>query len=66
MEQRNEKTPKQVSRHQAAGPPLAPEQIWTMLNPQQQQGVFRLLVGVCQGLLHHHTHNEQEVTNEPR
>ena len=66
MEQLNERTPKLVSHHQTAGVPLPPGQIWTMLNPQQQQGVFRLLVGVCQGLLRHHPDDEKEVTNEPR
>ena len=66
MEQLNEGAPKRVNRYLTAGDPLPPEQLWRMLNVPQQQGVFRLLVGVCQDWLRHHTRDEQEVTHEPR
>ena len=45
-------------------PPLRPEQIWNALSPQQQRGVFQILVGVCQELLRRQTPGEAEVPDE--
>ena len=66
MEQLNHRRPKLAHHQQTAQPAILPAQIWTLLNPQQQRNVFQLLVGVCQELLRHHPHDQQEVTDEPR
>ncbi len=49
-----------------AVPPTQPGQIWELLNPQQQRGVFQILVGLCQELLRRQTHGEPEVPDELR
>ena len=46
--------------------PTRPEQIWNHLSPQQQCGVFQILVGLCQELLRRQTHGEPEVLDELR
>lgn len=65
MEPLNQGEPTLASHHQSGEPVILPAQIWMLLNPQQQRSVFQLLVGVCQELLRHHPHDQQEVTNEP-
>jgi len=64
MEQLNEREPKRAISHQVPGPPTPPEQIWALLTPQQQRGVFQRLVGLCQELLHPHPPGEPEVPHE--
>ena len=46
--------------------PTRPEQIWNYLSPQQQRGVFQILVGLCQELLRRQTYGELEVSDELR
>jgi hypothetical protein len=53
------------SSQQEAAWPTPPEQIWGLLSPQQQRGVFQILVWLCQELLQSHLNSEQEVSNEP-
>jgi hypothetical protein len=65
MEQLSEREPKRAISPQVPGPPTPPEQIWALLTPQQQRGVFQRLVDLCQELLHHHPHDEPEVPHEP-
>lgn len=65
MEQFNTKEPKRAISQQSSGPPTPPEQIWVLLTPQQQRGVFQRLVGLCQELLSRHAPGEPEVPHEP-
>lgn len=64
MEQRNESTPKIVSRPQTEGVTIAPAQIWGLLTPQQKQGVFQQLVRLCQVLLSQPRPDEPEAPDE--
>ena len=69
MEQRSEREPSLAaviqSSQQEPSSPTPPKQIWVLLSPQQQRGVFQILVGLCQELWRSHRHGEPEVSNEP-